>query len=147
MFVRFIGVLVYSAPWNHYWQFNKTLALILSYIYSCINPFALYFLSTTFRHFYKRYLFFWTNTSCCAKGHLTHQTRRHRAGDLLTMSEYQRNSSVNNVSTYYYDLNRAKNSSFHQTQQSSIKMHRYAPTEVTADENRIKTTECAYTAV
>ncbi|CAF5226969.1 unnamed protein product, partial [Rotaria magnacalcarata] len=37
----FIGVLVYSAPWNHYWQFNKTLALIFSYTYSCINPFAL----------------------------------------------------------------------------------------------------------
>ncbi|CAF4487575.1 unnamed protein product, partial [Didymodactylos carnosus] len=60
----YIGVIVYHSKWNYFWHINKTAALLLSYIYSCINPFALYFLSSTFRHFYKRYLFFWTNISC-----------------------------------------------------------------------------------
>ncbi|CAF1006132.1 unnamed protein product, partial [Didymodactylos carnosus] len=60
----YIGVIIYHSKWNYFWHINKTTALLLSYIYSCINPFALYFLSSTFRHFYNRYLFFWTNISC-----------------------------------------------------------------------------------
>ncbi|CAF0757374.1 unnamed protein product [Rotaria sp. Silwood1] len=133
----FIGVIVYSARWNHFWQFNKTLALIFSYIYSCINPFALYFLSTTFRHFYKRYLFFWTNRSCCcSKDDLANQTQRRRTGDMITLSEYQRQSSANNVSSIYYDLNRMKNSNFSQRQQSSIRLHRYIPIDIGSTDNK-----------
>ncbi|CAF2202810.1 unnamed protein product [Rotaria magnacalcarata] len=131
----FIGVLVYSAPWNHYWQFNKTLALIFSYTYSCINPFALYFLSTTFRHFYKRYLFFWTNTPCYSKGHLANHMQQHRIGDNVTFTEYQRNSSAINVTNIYYDLNRTKNSGFFQQKQNSMKMNQSLPSDVPKTEN------------
>ncbi|CAF0760162.1 unnamed protein product [Rotaria sordida] len=141
----FIGVIVYSAHWNHFWQFNKTLALIFSYTYSCINPFALYVLSTTFRHFYKRYLFFWTNRSCCcSKGDFVNQTQRHRTGDMMTISEYQRQSSANNASNVYYDLNRIKNSNFsqqQQQQQNSTKMNRYMPTDVSLTGNGIQLNE------
>ncbi|CAF0867538.1 unnamed protein product [Adineta ricciae] len=122
----FIGVIVYSARWNHFWQFNKTLALIFSYTYSCINPFALYFLSSTFRHFYKRYLCFWTNSPCCStKCRLDDIHQRRRTGDMGTVSEYQHRSSANNVTGIYYDLNRTRNSTLYPTQQSPIRMHRY----------------------
>ncbi|CAF0945115.1 unnamed protein product [Adineta steineri] len=121
----FIGVIVYSARWNHFWQFNKTLALIFSYTYSCINPFALYFLSSTFRHFYKRYLFFWTNTSCCSsKRRLVNNTQRRRTGDMGTVSDFPHRSSTNNITTICYVLNRAKSSSLFQQQPSPIRMHR-----------------------
>ena len=125
-FLRFIGVILYSANWNHFWQFNKTLALILSYIYSCINPFALYFLSSTFRHFYKRYLFFWTNTSCCcgSKKHRMSQIERRRLGETATVSEYTRRSSANNA-TIYYDLNRMRNPTLYQQTQSPLRVQRY----------------------
>lgn len=94
----------------------------MSYVYSCINPFALYFLSTTFRHFYKRYLFFWTHKSCCcAQGHSDHQKTGRRAAE-MTLTEYPRNSSVNNVATVYYDLNRTKSASFHQQRHSPTKL-------------------------
>jgi len=139
-FLRFIGVIIYSARWNHFWQFNKTLALILSYIYSCINPFALYFLSSTFRHFYKRYLFFWTNTSCCccssSKNHHVNNKQRRRTGEAITVSEYTRRSSANNVPTIYYDLNRMKNSNIYQQQQqqqqSPIRMQLYTHSDRTS---------------
>ncbi len=136
LFFRFIGVIIYSARWNHFWQFNKTLALILSYIYSCINPFALYFLSSTFRHFYKRYLFFWTNTSCCcssSKNHHVNNKQRRRTGEPITVSEYTRRSSANNVPTIYYDLNRMKNSNIYQQQQQSpIRMQLYTHSDRTS---------------
>lgn len=106
---RFIGVIVYSAQWNHFWQFNKTLALILSYVYSCINPFALYILSSTFRHFYKRYLFFWTYDSCgTSNNSLGHATRGRRTGETLTFSDCPGRFSTNNVSSIFNDLNRLK---------------------------------------
>ncbi|CAF1089660.1 unnamed protein product [Rotaria magnacalcarata] len=111
----FIGVLVYARKWNHFWQTNKTLALILTYIYSCINPFALYFLSSTFRHFYKRYLCFWSNKTCCSQRNLIEHKQRRRTQELMTTSETKRCSSVNNTTTtVYYDLNRIKTSNFSQ---------------------------------
>jgi len=134
-FLRFIGVIIYSARWNHFWQFNKTLALILSYIYSCINPFALYFLSSTFRHFYKRYLFFWTNTSCCcssSKSHHVNNKQQRRTGEANTISEYTRRSSANNVTTIYCDLNRMKTPNIYQQQQSPIRMQRYTHSDRTS---------------
>ncbi len=134
--LRFIGVLVYSARWNYFWQFNKTLALIFSYIYSCINPFALYFLSSTFRHFYKHYLFFWTNTSCCGSNvHHHNNIQRRRTGETTTLTEYTRRSSTNNITTIHYDLNRMKNSNFYQQSQSPIKMRRYVPSDGVSGES------------
>ncbi|CAF2374320.1 unnamed protein product [Rotaria sp. Silwood2] len=109
----FIGVLVYSSKWNHFWQINKTVALILTYIYSCINPFALYFLSSTFRHFYKRYLCFWSNKTCCSRRHSIKHTQRRRTQELMTNSDYKRRSSANNTTmTVYYELNRIKTSNY-----------------------------------
>jgi hypothetical protein len=126
LFLRFIGVIVYSARWNYFWQFNKTLALIFSYVYSCINPFALYFLSSTFRHFYKRYLFFWTNTSCCcSKRRLVNDKQRRRTGETGTASDGAPRSSTNNITAIYYDLNRMKTSNSQQQQPSPLRMHRY----------------------
>jgi hypothetical protein len=114
MYFRFIGVLVYSSRWNYFWQINKTLALILTYIYSCINPFALYFLSSTFRHFYKRYLCFWTNTTCCLERHLT---IRRRTQESTTPNDYRHSSSANNtITTNYYDLSRLKAPNYFQQQ-------------------------------
>jgi len=135
LFHRYIGVIVYSASWNHFWQFNKTLALILSYVYSCINPFALYFLSSTFRHFYKHYLFFWTSTSCCSsKRHLDDRIQRRRTGELGTFSECQPRSSANNFTTVVHDSNRTRNSTFCQPQ-SPVKTHRCMTSDGTSAES------------
>ncbi len=101
---RFIGVLVYSSRWNHFWQINKTLAFVLMYIYSCINPFALYFLSSTFRHFYQRYLCFWKHTAYCSK---TSQ-RRTRESAASIHDPGRRSSATHTITTVYYDLNRVK---------------------------------------
>lgn len=105
-YFRFIGVLVYSSRWNHFWQINKTLALVLTYIYSCINPVALYFLSSTFHHFYNRYLCFWTNI-ICSKRYLS--TRR-ETQESSTPNDYRRRSSSTNntMTTMPYELNRIK---------------------------------------
>lgn len=133
---RFVGVIVYSSPWNHFWQFNKTLALIFSYTYSCINPFALYFLSSTFRHFYKRYLFFWTHLSCCsAKGRFAEGVHRRRAADTGAASDFHHRSSANNLTSFYYDMNRTKNSTMYPQQQSPIRLHRYRNSDGASSES------------
>ena len=117
-YIRFIGVLVYASKWNLFWQVNKTVALILTYIYSCINPFALYFLSSTFRHFYKSYL-------CCGPKmiyRLKRRTRKHQqqwqsTQELADISDHKRRSSINNTATTISDhLNRIKILSNHQQQ-------------------------------
>ncbi|CAF1133520.1 unnamed protein product, partial [Didymodactylos carnosus] len=108
----YIGVIVYHSKWNYFWHINKTAALLLSYIYSCINPFALYFLSSTFRHFYKRYLFFWTNISCiyycCGKKKgieeesstigtsTTNSDRRRSSNNTTTIINLKLNKKINN---------------------------------------------------
>ena len=116
-FYWFVGVLVYASPWNHFWQINKTLAMVLTYVYSCINPIALYFLSSTFRHFYKRYLCFWTHTNCCSKVLLT---IRRPTQESMSINDYRRRSSGgggggggggaagNTITTIYFDVNRIK---------------------------------------
>lgn len=119
---RFIGVIIYSGRWNHFWQFNKTVALTLSYIYSCINPFALYFLSSTFRHFYKRYLFFWTKGSCCRpknSNYASGQSRRTLDG--VTFSDCPRRTSVNNGSMLFIDLMKIRSSSLGSNNNTLIK--------------------------
>lgn len=138
-------MIVYSAGWSHFWQLNKTIALILSYVYSCINPFALYFLSSTFRHFYKRYLFFWTQTSCCySKGHPGKKLRRCRTGEMTTLTEYPHRSSTNTMSSIYYDLNRIKTGNGNQQGPNSIKMQRFLPADRTSTASAIATQSPRY---
>jgi len=43
--------------YNLFWHVFKITAFCLSYINSCVNPLALYFLSRQFRRYYDRYLF------------------------------------------------------------------------------------------
>lgn len=146
MFFRFIGVILYSASWNHFWQLNKTLALVLSYTYSCINPFALYFLSSTFRHFYKRYLFFWTNTTwlCCSKKHQNNHIERRRTGETVTVSESIRRSSTNNTTSVYYDLNRIKTPMSYQRTQNSRRTQRNLASDGTSTESGTQLHEIAH---
>ena len=50
------------AEYNMFWHVFKITGFCLTYIYSCVNPYALYFLSSQFRRHYNRYLF-----CCCPK--------------------------------------------------------------------------------
>jgi len=45
------------AEYNMFWHVFKITAFCLSFINSCVNPLALYFLSRQFRRYYDRYLF------------------------------------------------------------------------------------------
>ena len=49
------------AEYNMFWHVFKIVAYCLSYVNSCVNPLALYFLSRQFRRYYDRYLF------CCCR--------------------------------------------------------------------------------
>ena len=49
---------------NLSWMVLKVVAFCLMYIYSSINPYALYFLSSQFRRYYNKYLF-----RCCPKSY------------------------------------------------------------------------------
>ncbi|GFN84661.1 neuromedin-b receptor [Plakobranchus ocellatus] len=44
-------------PFNDFWLAFKITGFCLTFINSCVNPFALYFLSSHFRKYYNRYLF------------------------------------------------------------------------------------------
>lgn len=44
---------------NSFWHIFKVVGYCLTYIYACVNPFALYFLSGQFRKYYNKYLFRW----------------------------------------------------------------------------------------
>lgn len=46
---------------NMFWHVFKILAFCLSFVNSCVNPLALYFISRQFRRYYDRYLF------CCCR--------------------------------------------------------------------------------
>ena len=62
---RHIFILWYhysSEEFNMFWHVFKITSFCLTYIYSCVNPYALYFLSSQFRKYYNRYLF-----CCCPK--------------------------------------------------------------------------------
>ncbi|XP_052810757.1 neuropeptide CCHamide-1 receptor-like [Mya arenaria] len=48
--------------YNMFWHVLKITSFCLTYIYSCVNPYALYFLSSKFRKYYNRYFF-----CCCRK--------------------------------------------------------------------------------
>ena len=60
--------------------------------------------------------------------------QRRRTGETTTVSDYQRRSSANNVTTIYYDLNRMKNPNFI-NQQSPIRMQRYMASDGTSTES------------
>lgn len=131
---RFIGVLVYSARWNHFWQLNKTLAQILSYLYSCINPFALYFLSSTFRHFYNRYLFFWRKQWCFRPA----KSFDERQGpETLTFMELGRRSSANNSITAFSETNRIRLGSFFHQQNGQARVYRYVTSQKMSSDSEI----------
>lgn len=49
------------ATYNDFWHIFKVTGFCLQFINSCVNPFALYFLSGQFRKYYNRYLF------CCCR--------------------------------------------------------------------------------
>lgn len=51
------------AQYDMFWHVFKIVAYCLSFINSCVNPLALYFLSRQFRRYYDRYLF------CCCRRH------------------------------------------------------------------------------
>ncbi|BFZ09925.1 hypothetical protein BsWGS_12964 [Bradybaena similaris] len=50
-----------QAEYNTFWHIFKMTGFCLKFINSCVNPFALYFLSGQFRKYYNRYLF------CCCR--------------------------------------------------------------------------------
>lgn len=62
---RHIFVLWYAFDtegFTFFWFIFKTISICLTYAYSCVNPYALYFLSSQFRKHYNRYLF-----RCCIR--------------------------------------------------------------------------------
>ncbi|ESO83941.1 hypothetical protein LOTGIDRAFT_108343 [Lottia gigantea] len=57
---RYIYLMWYyfdDSQFNHFWIAFKIIGFCLTFINSCVNPFALYFLSGQFRKYYNRYLF------------------------------------------------------------------------------------------
>ncbi|CAG5119655.1 unnamed protein product, partial [Candidula unifasciata] len=50
-----------TSDFNEFWHVFKITGFCLQFINSCVNPFALYFLSGQFRKYYNRYLF------CCCR--------------------------------------------------------------------------------
>ncbi|KAK3591119.1 hypothetical protein CHS0354_035934 [Potamilus streckersoni] len=50
------------SEYNMFWHVFKITGFCLTYMYSCVNPYALYFLSSQFRKYYNRSLF-----CCCPK--------------------------------------------------------------------------------
>ncbi len=73
--------------YNLFWHVFKILGFCMSFINSCVNPLALYFLSRQFRHYYNRYLF------CCCKAKVTKRGQE----EFSTMYKY--NSTVRRTST------------------------------------------------
>lgn len=76
-----------TAEYNDFWHGFQILGYCLVFVNSCINPFALYFLSGQFRKHYNRYLF------CCLP------ISRYRNLDTSTTMHYfqstRRGSSTN----------------------------------------------------
>ncbi|XP_076079754.1 neuropeptide CCHamide-2 receptor-like [Mytilus galloprovincialis] len=62
---RHIYVLWYAYDeegFTEFWMIFKVVSICFMYAYSCVNPYALYFLSSQFRKYYNRYLF-----RCCIR--------------------------------------------------------------------------------
>jgi gastrin-releasing peptide receptor len=89
---RHISILAYyhsDAEFNMFWHVLKITSYCLTYIYSCVNPYALYFLSSQFRKYYNRYLF-----CCCPKF-------KYRSLGAEQSAMYNFNSTVRRGSTTY----------------------------------------------
>lgn len=70
---------------NTFWIWFKLIGFCLTYVYSCINPYALYFLSSQFRKYYNRYLF-----RCCPK---SYRLRDSNGSGLQSYSTVRRGST------------------------------------------------------
>lgn len=81
------------AEMNMFWHVFKIVAFCLSFINSCVNPLALYFLSRQFRRYYDRYLF----CGCRRQS----QAGDHRAPALLAsgVRRGQRSAPVDSMAT------------------------------------------------
>lgn len=78
------------SDYNDAWHYFRIIAFCLSFLNSCINPFALYLLSKQFRKYYNRYLF------CCC-----HTRRLSPPGELTsTMRNYTSTVRRNSVTEY-----------------------------------------------
>jgi gastrin-releasing peptide receptor len=81
-------VFAYIDPdYDLFWHVFKITAFCVSYVYSCVNPYALYFLSSQFRKYYNRYLL-----CCCPKF-------RYRSLGTEQTAMYNFNSTVRRGST------------------------------------------------
>ncbi|KAK7494289.1 hypothetical protein BaRGS_00014392, partial [Batillaria attramentaria] len=75
---------------NEFWHVFKILGFCLTFINSCVNPFALYFLSSQFRKYYNRYLF------CCFKK--LRYTRMEPSSTMQNFNSTVRRASSTNTS-------------------------------------------------
>ena len=89
---------------NMFWMVFKILGFCLSFMNSCINPVALYFLSNQFRRYYHRYLF--CGWACKYQGPgVPHRQGEHTEGsNTTTMYNFNSgtdNRRLTNISTMY----------------------------------------------
>lgn len=75
---------------NEFWHVFKIMGFCLTFINSCVNPFALYFLSSQFRKYYNRYLF------CCFKK--LRYTRMEPSSTMQNLNSTVRRASSTNTS-------------------------------------------------
>ncbi|KAG8181662.1 hypothetical protein JTE90_009824 [Oedothorax gibbosus] len=59
--------------YNHFWHSLKIIGYVLTFANSCLNPIALYLISSVFRNHFKRYLF----RCCCKPEELRRETMTH----------------------------------------------------------------------
>ncbi|XP_033741715.1 neuropeptide CCHamide-1 receptor-like [Pecten maximus] len=74
-----------TSDFSEFWVWFKLLGFCLTYVYSCVNPYALYFLSSQFRKYYNRYLF-----RCCPK---SYRLRDSNGSGLQSYSTVRRGST------------------------------------------------------
>ncbi|OWF44383.1 neuropeptide CCHamide-1 receptor-like [Mizuhopecten yessoensis] len=74
-----------TSDFSDFWVWFKLFGFCLTYVYSCVNPYALYFLSSQFRKYYNRYLF-----RCCPK---SYRLRDSNGSGLQSYSTVRRGST------------------------------------------------------
>ncbi|XP_006609591.1 neuropeptide CCHamide-1 receptor-like isoform X2 [Apis dorsata] len=88
--------------YNDFWHYFRILGFCLAFTNSCINPIALYCVSSTFRKYFDRYLL------CCVPRRMR---RRHRRSSDL--SSRGRGQSFSLISSRRYDSRRGQRSVMH----------------------------------
>ncbi|XP_076445562.1 neuropeptide CCHamide-1 receptor-like [Babylonia areolata] len=78
------------SSYNAFWHYFKIVGFSLTFVNSCINPFALYFLSSQFRKYYNRYLF------CCLRGR-AYYTRMEQSSTMHNFNSTVRRASSTNT--------------------------------------------------